>query len=146
MFSSIEKAIVYPAPYFRNIPQLGNLTLDYIFVEDGYPILFTCRNGKKIYLCICRTVSPEQKWVISETSVEILGKMANREIPICEVFKSLCGRSCIARWSKDVPVEQYEVFPTSDLQWLDLPGENCYLCEDDAEDAVDYVEGLTLCC
>ena len=40
-----------PSPYFKGIPQMGNLEMDNIFLENGYPVLFTCRNKDKIYLC-----------------------------------------------------------------------------------------------
>ena len=39
-----------PTPYFRNVPKMGDLTLDNIFLDDGYPVLFTCTNEEKIYL------------------------------------------------------------------------------------------------
>lgn len=131
-----------PNPYFANIPQLGNLALDYIFVEDGYPILFTCKNENKIYLCLCRSLSPEQKWVISETNIDILRKMTNREISICEAFKRFNTKSCIALWSKANPVERYSVFSTCELQKTDLPDDMLFLDEDDVEDALDYVKAL----
>lgn len=115
-----------PNPYFSNIPQLGNLTLDYIFVEDGYPILFTCRNGAKIYICLCRTLSPMQKWIISETSIAILKKLAQQDIPICDAFTQLGTKSCIAQWSKANPVEQYSVISTSDLSSDDLPDKDVF--------------------
>lgn len=132
-----------PTPYFSNIPQLGNLTLDYILVEDGYPVLFTCKNEHKIYICLCRTLVPEQKWIISETSISILKKMVQGEIPICKAFSMLGTKSCIVRWSKDNPVERYSIFSTLDLQKSDLPDETIFLDEDDAEDAIDYVESLS---
>ena len=132
-----------PNPYFTNIPQLGSLKLDFIFVEDGYPLLFTCKSDNKIYLCLCRTLVPEQKWVISETNIDILGKMANREIPICDAFKLFNTKSCIALWSKANPIERYRVFPTADLQKFDLPDDELFLDEDDADDAVDYVKSLS---
>ena len=131
-----------PNPYFANIPQLGNLSLDYIFVEDGYPILFTCKNGNKIYLCLCRSLNPVQKWVISEVSVNVLTQMANRSISISKAFKLLNMKSCIALWSKANPVEQYSVFSTADLNESDLPEDTLFLDEDDVDDALDYVRSL----
>lgn len=131
-----------PKPYFPNIPQMGNLDLDYIFMEDGYPILFTCKNGKSIYLCICRTLCPEQKWIISETNIEILRMMAKREISIKTAFKMMTGKSAIATWSKANLREAYSVFSTTDLSDSDLPRDSLYLNEDYAEDALDYIDGL----
>lgn len=131
-----------PKPYFPNIPQMGNLELDYIFMEDGYPILFTCRKGKSIYLCICRTLCPEQKWIISETNIEILRMMAEREISIKTAFKMMAGKSAIATWSKANLKEAYSVFSTSDLSDSDLPRDSLLLNEDYTEDALDYIDGL----
>lgn len=133
-----------PNPYFPNIPQLGNLILDYIFVEDGHPLLFVCKNNSKLYLCICRTTTPEQKWIMSEVNIGILLEMTKRKITIADAFRRANKISCIAKWSKANPNEQYNVFPTSELQDSDLPNSNLYLSEDDAEDAMDYVEGLIL--
>jgi hypothetical protein len=134
--------VYIPNPYFSNIPQLGNLELDYIFIDDGYPLLFTCRSGKSIYLCICRTLMPEQKWIISEVDIEVLRKMVKREIPICDAFMLHNTKSCVALWSKTNPIERYNVFPTADLQETDLPDNELFLDEGDADDAVDYVDGL----
>ena len=131
-----------PNPYFSNIPQLGNLTLDYIFVEDGYPILFTCRNGAKIYICLCRTLSPIQKWIISETSIAILKKLAQQDIPICDAFTQLGTKSCIAQWSKANPVEKYSVISTSDLSSDDLPDKDVFLDDDNVEDAIENADAL----
>lgn len=131
-----------PNPYFSNVPQLGNLALDYVFIDDGYPILFTCRNEKSIYLCICRTLTPEQKWIISEVDIEVLKKMVNREIPICVAFKMLQKTSVIATWNKNNPKELYKVFPTANLLDSDLPRSSFYLHEDYADDGMDYVDGL----
>lgn len=132
-----------PNPYFSNIPQFGDLKLDYVFVEDGYPILFTCKNAKRVFLCICRTLVPEQKWVISETTIEVLRKLSTREISIADAFIIANKKSCIAQWSKSNPTECYSVFPTINLGANDLPSPNLYLDEDDGEDAVDYVLALS---
>ena len=131
-----------PNPYFSNIPQFGDLKLDHIFVEDGYPILFTCRNDKSFFICICRSLVPEQKWIISETNIEILRKLASQEIPICDAFTLMNAKSCIAVWNKNNPMENYTVLPTSNLSTSNLPSRSLYLDEDEAEDAVGYVLAL----
>lgn len=127
-----------PTPYFANVPQLGDLALDYIFLEDGYPLLFTCKSGVKLYICICRTVIPKQKWVISEVDVTVLEKMVNREIPICDAFRLSNAQSCIIYWSRELGHE-YEVFSTCELRSQDLPSSKMYLDEDDVEDAREYL-------
>lgn len=131
-----------PKPYFSNVPQFGNLDLDYIFMEDGIPMLFTCRSGSKIYLCVCRTLTPEQKWVISEISIEILDEMVEQKISINCAFKKFNRKSAIVKWHKGSAKEVCSVFPTVDLHDSDLPDPSLYLDEDDAADARCYIEGL----
>lgn len=130
-----------PRPYFTNVPNLGNLELDYIFMEDGYPLLFTCKSKDKLYICVCRTLSPKQKWVISETNVEILEKMVRKIIPIRSAFKLLNAHSWIITWSKETDHE-YSDFPTSELNDQELPSYNVFLSDDDADDAIDYISNL----
>lgn len=38
---------------FRKIPDFQGIVLDTILFESKYPVLFTCKNDKDIYLFIC---------------------------------------------------------------------------------------------
>ena len=84
-----------PRPYFENIPQIGDLTLDYIFIENGYPILFTCCKEEKLYLCLCRTIYEEQKWIISEISYDILTQLIRNELTLYDALKNNFGKDCL---------------------------------------------------
>ena len=132
-----------PNPYFQNISDIGNLTLDYIFIDDGYPILFTCINAdsKKMYLCICRTLQSQQKWVISEITIQTLEKLIKKEICIKEAFYSVPnGKSCIITWSKDNP-ESHSVFTTSLLNEKEVPDSDVFLEDEYAEIYLEQVRG-----
>ena len=63
-----------PTPYFKSVPYFGDLTLDYIFVKDKSPLLFTCIANNNMYLCLCYDNRIEQKWAISPIDVEMLRK------------------------------------------------------------------------
>lgn len=129
-----------PKPYFENIPHIGDLELDYIFYDNGYPILFTCKKDNLLYLCLCRTVVDEQKWIISEIDVEILEKLMKDEISIYDAFKAKGGRACIAIWSKENPIEEYMVLQSSQLSDEDLPENDLFL--DDEGESDEYLEML----
>ncbi len=131
-----------PNPYFKNIPQIGNLVLDYVFVEDGYPILFTCVTEERIFLCLCRTLAPEQKWILAEIKFRDLERLIKNELCIRDVFKSYTnGKSCIVKWSKDYLSETYEVIPTAYLNDDELPSEDVFLEDANSDvDAVVYLE------
>lgn len=130
-----------PNLYFENIPKMGNLIMDYIFLENGYPVLFTCKNqvNDNLYLCVCRTVIEKQKWVISEINIDTLEKLINDEITVHDAFKVDNKLSCIATWCKEKPKEEYNVIKSSTLLDKDLPDSDAFL-EDDDPDTLDYLE------
>ena len=127
-----------PNPYFKNIPKLGDLEMDNIFLENGYPVLFTCKNREKIFLCVCRTVIDIQKWVISEINIQILDDMINNVISIHDAFVKNNGYACIARWSKTNRHEEYEVIKSNMLSEKDLPEKDVFL--DDDGESLEYLD------
>ena len=127
-----------PSPYFKGIPQMGNLEMDNIFLENGYPVLFTCRNKDKIYLCICRTLVEEQKWVITEITFDILKKLIENKVSIYDAFKNSGGCFCIARWKKSTQCEEYDVSMSGNISDEDLPDQKVFL--DDDGDSAEYLE------
>lgn len=130
-----------PNPYFSNIPQMGDLILDYVFVEDGYPILFVCKTDENYFLCICRTLRPEQKWVVSEILLDDLKKLLKAEIDIHDAFISnKKGKSCIAKWSASILKEQYQVIPTLSLDLNEIPSKGIFLDEDETGNYLEQLE------
>ena len=130
-----------PNPYFSNIPQMGDLILDYVFVEDGYPILFVCKADENYFLCICRTLRPEQKWVVSEILLDDLKKLIKGEIDIHDAFISnKRGRSCIVKWSASIIKEQYQVIPTLSLDLNEIPSKGIFLDEDETGNYLEQLE------
>lgn len=130
-----------PNPYFSNIPQMGDLILDYVFVEDGYPILFVCKADENYFLCICRTLRPEQKWVVSEILLDDLKKLIKGEIDIHDAFISnRKGRSCIVKWSASIIKEQYQVIPTLSLDLNEIPSKGIFLDEDETGNYLEQLE------
>ncbi len=127
-----------PKPYFENIPKMGSLMLDCIFVENGYPILFTCSNDEKLYLCLCRTTYKEQKWIVSEINIDILEKLLKNEISIYYALKNDKGKACIVRWEKDIGYDSFRVDMAKFLDDTDLPDKDVFL-DDDEGDFREYL-------
>ena len=122
-----------PVPYFKNIPQLGDLVLEHIFVENGYPILFTCINKDQMYLCLCRDVYIEQKWVISPITLDILKRLIYNEISIYAALKEHGGKACIATWKDGDRFEKFQLLPCGQLEDEDLPKKTVLLDDEEAE-------------
>ena len=122
-----------PVPYFRNIPQLGDLTLEHIFIENGYPILFTCVNNDQRYLCLCCDTYVEQKWIISSITLDVLKQLVYNEISIYAAFKEYDGKACIATWKEGDKFESFTVLSCEQLEDEDLPDKSVLLDDEEAE-------------
>ncbi len=128
-----------PTPYFKDIPRIGDLSLDYIFFEAGYPVLFTCVRDTAIYLCLCRTVVDEQKWIITEIDVVTLEDLINNKVTIYKALKKQNSRACIATWKKENPNHtSYRVINTEQIDDADLPNKDLLL--DDDGESCEYLE------
>lgn len=121
-----------PNPYFKSVPYFGDMVLDYIFVKDDSPLLFTCVANNAMYLCLCYDNRVEQKWAISPIDVETLRKMVYDEIPICKAFKPENSLGCIVTWSLEDKREKYNMIPCKEMADDDLPDDDVYLEDKDA--------------
>ena len=124
-----------PTPYFKSVPYFGDMTLDYIFVKDKSPLLFTCIANSCMYLCLCYDNRKEQKWAIAPIDVETLRKVVYDEIPICKALKPKDSLGCIVTWNPNDKREKYDIISCENFPDEDLPSDDLYL-ED--EEAITY--------
>lgn len=129
-----------PHPYFKNIPRFGNLELDYIFVENGYPILFTCKNNDSLFLCLCTDNAQKQKWFISPTTIDTITDLLHDRITVYSALKENNNYGCIATWECGDENESYEILLCSQYDDSELPSKD-FLLEDDG-DSSDYLQIL----
>ena len=72
---------------FRKIPDFQKVILDVILFESKYPVLFTCKNDKDIYLFICYYVNSEKiKWIGTRTTYDNLIDLLENKITIRDAF------------------------------------------------------------
>ena len=121
-----------PTPYFKSVPYFGDMTLDYIFVKDKSPLLFTCVAKNKMYLCLCYDNRGEQKWAISPIDLETLRKLVYDEVPICVALKPKDLLGCIATWNPNDKREKYNMISCDNFCDEDLPDDDVYLEDEDA--------------
>lgn len=129
-----------PVPYFKNVPKIGNLVLDYIFVENGYPILFVCTAEENdLYICLCRETYGRQKWVVSEINLEILENLIKNKISVYDAFKGHEGKAALICWSMEELNEEHTIFSScKDIEDTDLPDKDFYL--DDEGESEGYLQ------
>lgn len=129
-----------PNPYFKNVPCLGDLVMDYIIYEYDYPVLFICKNGdSRFYLCDCCDTYKEQRWLIAPITLERIEQLLGDKITIREAFENATGQCCVATWSIGELHEKYKIINSKEFLQEDLPEEGAYVEADEGEHQ-EYIE------
>lgn len=75
---------------FRKIPDFQGSVLDTILFEGKYPVLFTCKNDKDIYLFICYIANAQKiGWIGTKTTYENLIDLFENRITIRNAFLNI---------------------------------------------------------
>lgn len=113
--------------YLRGIPEIGSLSVDYVFVEEKHPILFAATNAANRLFIVLNydTRNQKQKWIIAETEISQLEKMVKNEIPVLELFIQK-GIKYTAEWNYQFETMKYEVKEQSEIDLIDLPTPDFY--------------------
>lgn len=99
--------------YFNELPQLGDLALEYVFYEMDEPILFVCIDANQDkFLCSCCFLS--ENWLIAKVSRNQLTSLIDNEITLAELFQQ-CPERYFVEWDgerfsltdKDIPSDAY---------------------------------------
>lgn len=131
-----------PNPYFSNVPDLGDLELDYVVVENECPIVFFCKDKQdKLYFCNCVTMQNIQKWVITEIERKTIIKYFKGLISNYEIFKNSHHKVYVVTWNYGYKSENYKIVSSANVSDDDLPPKDSYLCADPGE-YDDYIEIL----
>ena len=131
-----------PKPYFRNIPLIGDLDVDFIIFQADYPVLFTCKDiCDNIYLCVCCEVREQQRWIVSPIKSSTIVGMLENKITLYDAFKFGNGKRYIITWEFESKVEDVKVVDFSDIDLLDLPVQGEYF-EAEEHEFDDYIEKL----
>ncbi len=124
--------------YFKNVVEIGNLYLDYVFYEfESEPILFTCVDSKEeIYFCYCSDIRHEQIWFITKSDIDTLNTLINECNDIASIF--LDNKQIIKIIMDLQGKERSQIIYPNQIDSLDLPKPKTYLrC--DKEKAKDYL-------
>lgn len=115
--------------YFKNIPHIGDLYLDFIFLNyETDPILFTCIDRhKSLFLCLCCEVRSIRKWIITRCDNDTLKKLIENKI---DIKTALCADKKFIVATMDLSGQiVYQNVSEEDIDPLDLPDGNIYLKE-----------------
>lgn len=124
--------------YFEKVAGIGNLYLEYIFLEFCYePIFFTCvSDNGNLYLCLCSEIRGEEKWVVSKCSIGTLQALINGEMDMVSALRIPEQLILITRDLQGF--EQSRIIDAAKADPLDLPKAGTLL-ECDTVSAMDYL-------
>lgn len=72
--------------FFKDIPGIGSLKIEYVFYECGEPTLFVCiDSGENRYLCACCRLGEE--WLVARVSKDALVRMIDDKVTLDRMFK-----------------------------------------------------------
>lgn len=75
---------------FRRIPDFSSIVLDKILFESKYPVMFTCKNKKNVYLFICCLMTADKvEWIGTKTTYDNLIRLLENKITIREAFLNI---------------------------------------------------------
>lgn len=126
--------------YFKKLPGIGNLYLEYVFLEFEFePILFACSDdNNRCYLCLCSEIRGEQRWIVSECDLDTLRKLVYKKI---DISHALCQNNSVIVVTLDIDGhETSKSVNIEELDKLDLPKSGTML-KCDIKDAIDYING-----
>jgi len=133
----------YPNPYFENVPDIGNLSIEYVIVKDVYPLLFVAIDDTvKRYLCVCCDIRGSQRWIINYLTDENMLDLFLNRLTLGDAFTKGNWAKVLATFDYEVRKDEYVVVDGDDIPKEDLPSEGEYL-DEDLEDHLPYV--LKLC-
>ncbi len=113
--------------YFENIVNIGNLYIEYVFL-DFYkePIFFTCVDDQKqLYICLCSEIRGEQRWIITKSNINILQEVVDGKMDMATAFKMNSTAFVVERTIEEK--EDSFVVSSQDIDPLDLPKEGTLL-------------------
>lgn len=133
---------------FIKLDEWGELYIDKILFEAGYPVLFTCINGNRdLFICVCcQNNENGTKWLISKTTAGHVAKMLENGMTIRELFledeenrfsvNALGGEIEIVKndkkdWSKD------SIYPPKANEYMDAE-------DGEVEEEIRYFENFDL--
>ncbi len=122
---------------FRKIPDFQGIVLDTILFEGKYPVLFTCKNDKDIYLFICYIANAQKiGWIGTKTTYENLIDLLENRITIRNAFLNITNSKFMIEY--DGEEVQYNLKKSDEIPENILPTAGEYM---DAEED-EYREEL----
>ena len=112
--------------YFSALNELGDLYLEYIFLEfEQEPILFICKDIQgNMYFCLCSDMLDGYVWVLAECSMQSLKELIDKKKSLLEFFRQ---KESLFRIQNNQETDLCEKTTPDKIDPLELPEQEVYL-------------------
>ena len=132
-----------PDPYFRDVPDCGDLRLERVLEDYDYPLLSVLRdhNGNR-YLCLCFDTRGAQQWLIAPISATTLAALLRNEVPLDFPYTTAKEKVVHAVLDYRTREETFRLMEARDIPREYLPAPGGYLDAGPGE-WTEYIAELT---
>lgn len=117
---------------FKQIPMFEKLEMDVVLFESKYPVLFTCKVDRDVYLFICCLVKAELvEWIGTKTNYGTLVQLLENDITIRDAFLNVTDEKVIIDYD-GVDVHCHPIKKDA-IPWAVLPTAGEYMDADEGE-------------
>lgn len=131
-----------PNPYFKAVPQYGDLQMEQIIVDYVYPLLSVLKDSKnRRYLCMCFDTRGSQQQLITPISINTLVAILENKITLSAPFEDFSTEKVLAVRNYQTKEETFQLLHANEVPKVDLPEEGEYL-DSELGEWEEYVEML----
>jgi len=131
-----------PEPYFKDVPGIGNLSMEKILEEYDYPLLSVLKDlsGAR-YLCMCYDTRGAQHWAVVKISVSHLIQLLSNRLELASAFLNYGQKTVFIRMDYRSREETHHFYDPKDVPLGCIPAKGEFL---DAEpgDWDEYIKLL----
>ena len=134
--------MIIPEPYFKDVPGIGNLSMEKILEEYDYPLLSVLKDlSGAHYLCICYDTREAQHWAVVKISVSHLIQLLSNQLELADAFLNCGQKTVFIRMDYKSRKETYRFYDPKDVP-LDCIPEKGELLDAEPGDWDEYIELL----
>ncbi|MEI0488781.1 hypothetical protein [Brachyspira pulli] len=132
--------------YF-NIPEYGGLYIDYIILEEAFPILFVLKNyHNDFFISLCYEIKDKQSWILNKVDIKHLVDLFTGKIDLRNIFLyNKNENKIIINMNYDTEYETFQYVSENNL--IDMKilfDESDFLDNEDGE-YTEYINKLKNC-
>lgn len=132
-----------PNPYFRNVPDWGDLRMEQVIVDYVYPLLSVLKDSSGTrYLCMCFDTRGAQQWLVTPVSNKILVDLLNNKITLSAPFEDSRTKKLRVIMDYHTRAEDFQFLNVSQISKEELPEAEEYL-DAEPDEWAEYIRMLS---